>query len=463
MSKAPARIKPQPGPQEAFLSSPADIVVYGGAAGGGKTFGLLLECLRFAATVKGFTATVFRRNTTQVRNPGGLWDESTKLFPLAGGVPASSVLEWTFARKGRVKFSHLEYESTVLDWQGSQIALIGFDELTHFTKAMFLYMLSRNRSDCGVRPYIRATTNPDADSWVAELIEWWIDQDTGLAIPERSGVVRWFVVIDDTFLWAESREQCLALYGNPNLPEDHEEQVRPKSFTFIMAKLSDNRELMRKNPDYLGNLKAMSRVERERLLYGNWKVRRASGMYFKRVEATVIEAIPAGYIKWVRSWDLASTEPTPENPKPDWTVGCLIGRHSDGRFIIADIRRVQSRSRQVRELICSTAVADGVDTVIRLPQDPGQAGKAQAEDFVQLLAGFTVKTVTESKDKVTRADPFAAQWQGGNVYILRGLWNDAYLSELEAFPSKVDDQVDASSGGFAILTKALTMYDLDEE
>ena len=77
----------------------------------------------------------------------------------------------------------------IYDGQGAQVP--GFDELTHSTKSQFFYMMSRNRSMCGVRPYIRATCNPDADSWVAEFISWWIDQETGLPIPERAGKVRY--------------------------------------------------------------------------------------------------------------------------------------------------------------------------------------------------------------------------------------------------------------------------------
>ena len=124
-------IKPQQGPQEMFLSTPADIAIYGGAAGGGKSWAILLESLRHVIRNTGFFACYFRRNATQVRNPGGLWDESMKLYALAGGVPVAHSLEWQWTEGGKVKFAHLEHDATVLNWQGSQIALICFDELTH--------------------------------------------------------------------------------------------------------------------------------------------------------------------------------------------------------------------------------------------------------------------------------------------------------------------------------------------
>ena len=120
-------IRPQPGAQEAFLASEADIAFYGGAAGGGKTWALLLEPLRHAGNPN-FGAVVFRRNSVQVRNEGGLWDESAKLYPLVGATPQESTLQWRFPSGAKLKFAHLEHEKTKLDWQGSQIPLIGFDE-----------------------------------------------------------------------------------------------------------------------------------------------------------------------------------------------------------------------------------------------------------------------------------------------------------------------------------------------
>ena len=93
-------------------------------------------------------------------------------------------------------------------------------------------------------------------------------------------------------------------------------------------------------------------------------------------------------------------------------------------------------------------------TLTRLPQDPGQAGKAQAADFVKFLAGYKVKTQTVNGDKVTRSEPFAAQWQAGNVDVVAGDWNEAYFNELEQFPDGAhDDMVDASSDAFISLAE----------
>ncbi|WP_376956351.1 terminase family protein (plasmid) [Azospirillum sp. A26] len=281
-SRPTVEIRPQVGPQETFLSTSADIAIYGGSAGGGKSWALLLEALRHSNNPQ-FAAVFFRRTTVQVRNPGGLWDESVKLFGVLGAKPRNDVLEWRFPGGGKVKFAHLEHESNVLDWQGAQVPLICFDELTHFTETQFFYMLSRNRSMCGVRPYVRATCNPDADSWVASFIGWWIDQQTGYPIPERAGRMRWFVRISDTLHWADRASELTPekLGISPIGPDGKPLQLQPKSVTFIPATLSDNKALMEADPGYLANLMALPTVQRERLLGGNWKVR-GSGDILKR-------------------------------------------------------------------------------------------------------------------------------------------------------------------------------------
>src|SRR5438067_11544743 len=202
-------ISAQPGPQTGFLRSAADICIYGGAAGGGKTVGLVLEPMRYVSRVPGFTAVFFRRTTPQITNPGGLWDEIQNFYPRLGGIPHLRAQEWRWPRGGKIRFSHLQLATTVYDWQGAQITLICFDELTHFTAYQFFYMVSRNRSTCGVKPYIRATRNPDADSWVAEFLAWWIDPETGLPIPERAGVLRYYIRVSDKIVWADRPQDLM--------------------------------------------------------------------------------------------------------------------------------------------------------------------------------------------------------------------------------------------------------------
>jgi len=436
-------IRPQPGPQETFLASSADIVIYGGGAGGGKTFALLLECLRHIR-VQGFGAVVFRRESVQITNEGGLWDSAMTLYPMIGGRPfRAPKLGFAFSGGGKITFAHLNQESDVLGWQGSQVPLLAFDELTHFTRAQFFYLLSRNRSMCGVRPYIRATCNPDADSWVAEFIAWWIDQETGLPIRERASQVRWFVRVADVLHWGDSAEALALAHGC--LASD------AKSVAFIPATVHDNPALLDQDPGYLANLKALSRVERERLLDGNWKIRPASGLYFPRHAVSLVDVAPTDLSATVRSWDLAATPVSENNPSPDATTAILMGRTSAGRYIVLHASVLRSGANGVRQAMLNTAEQDGKRTRITLPQDPGQAGKDQAQSLVAMLHGYAVEIRRPTGDKITRAEPFAAQWQAGNVDVLRGPWNDAFLAEMEAFPEGHDDQVDACSDAFQFL------------
>ena len=449
-------LKPQEGPQTKFLATSADIAIYGGRAGGGKTFGLLLTPLRYK-NVKGFGYTIFRRNFNQIYSDGGLWDESTKMYSnIRGAVPKWSRGLWIFTDKNgrqlsKVTFKHIEREEDLKNWQGSQLCGIGFDELTHFPEKVFFYMLSRNRSTCGVTPFVRATCNPDADSWVAKFIEWWIDQDTGYPIPERSGVIRYFIRRDEVIHWADTKEE---LWEKFDL-QTEEEKAEPKSVTFIMSSIYDNKELLKVNPGYLANLKALSLIERERLLKGNWKIKAAAGLYFKRTQiGDILQFIPDDVIEWVRCWDLAATEKT-EKGDPAFTSGVLMGKRKNGRYLVADVVNKQMNASDVRQTIKHTAqmdIAKYKRVKIRLPKDPGQAGKEQAESYIKFLAGFNVVTVAESGTKEARAEPMAAQWQAGNFDILYGPWNEEYLQQLENFPdSKFKDMVDASANGFTEL------------
>lgn len=442
---APLRvIRPQPGPQEAFLSSPADIVVYGGGAGGGKTWGLLLEPLRHVHNPS-FGAVFFRRNMKQVKNEGGLWDESMTLYQPVGAAPRESVSAWEFPSGATVSFAHLEHEKNKFDWQGSQIPLICFDELTHFTEGQFWYMVSRNRSMCGVRPYIRATTNPDPDSWVADLIAWWIDQETGFPIKERSGVIRYFVRMGNELKWGDCPEDLAQFtmqdeFGN-TVP------IPPKSLTFIPSLVTDNRALMAADPGYVANLMAQDTVQQARLMGGNWKIRSSEGM-FKRDWFRPVDAAPR-LVRVVRGWDLAATEVEEGRMKTAATAGVKIGVCAKGDYYILDCRCEHYQAKDVERLIVNTAKADGREVVGSIPQDPGQAGKAQVSYLLKALAGYRYFASPEMGEKSIRAMPLAAQVEAGNVHIVRGAWNKDFLDEMEGFPAAaIKDRVDAATRAF---------------
>lgn len=445
--------RPQPGPQTAFLSSSADIVIYGGAAGGGKTFALLLDPVRHIGN-KGFGAVLFRRTTTQVRNEGGPWDESMRMYPHLGADPKEMNLEWRFPSGAAITMGHLEHDKSVFNWQGSAITALLFDELTHFSQKQFFYMMSRNRSTCGVKPYIRASTNPDADSWVAEFIEWWIDQETGYAIPERSGVIRWFVRIGEKLVWADSPEE-LAEYRMPG-PGGEMIPIPPKSVTFIPSKLTDNKVLMEADPGYMANLMALPLVERERLLGGNWKIRPSAGLLFKRDWVKIVDIAPACFRK-ARGWDLAATPLTGTN-NPDGTASVKIGvtdDHDNPKYIVYDATLDYLSPKGVEKLVKDTAKRDGFDVAIDIAQDPGQAGKSQIESYMAMLNDYDVRSSPETGDKITRFSPFSAQAEAGNVYVVRGPWNEMFFQYLENFPEMAkDDPVDATSRAFAAVKKA---------
>jgi predicted phage terminase large subunit-like protein len=175
---------------------------------------------------------------------------------------------------------------------------------------------------------------------------------------------------------------------------------------------------------------------------------RGGGM-FKREWFEVIPATPAN-CRWVRGWDLAATD----SADAAWTAGVLMGRTPEGEFIIADVTRIQGASAAVEKLLKNTASQDGKFVRGSIPQDPGQAGKAQSTYLIRQLAGYAYTASPETGDKETRAQPLAAQAEVGNVKLVQGPWVREFLDEISTFPvGKWKDQVDAASRAFNELVK----------
>lgn len=433
----------QPQPRQAiFLASPADIVIFGGAAGGGKTFALLMEALRHQA-VAGFGAVIFRRTVPELMKQGGIWDEAGRMFPLLGARPNENRHEYIFRSGARIGFGSLQYEADVQDWRSSQIALLAFDQLETFTQQQFFYMLSRNRSTCGVQPYVRATCNPEP-GWLADFLSWWIADD-GYAILDRVGRVRWMVrVRDDLLDWADTPQELQRRHPG----------ALPKSVTFIVSTVYDNDVLLRTDPGYLANLQALPLVDRERLLGdakrgGNWKIKPAAGKIFNRDWFEIVDAVPAGCGQAVRFWDLAATEKSVKSPDPDYTASEKMCLAPDGTVYVLDATADRLGPAQADLKLVNTATQDGRGTIIRFEMERGASGKRDARYITRLLRGYDVAPVPPRGDKVTRSKPFAAQALAGNVKLLRGDWNDAWLAQHHGFPDGPhDDLVDCSSGAY---------------
>jgi predicted phage terminase large subunit-like protein len=304
-------------------------------------------------------------------------------------------------------------------------------------------------------------SNPDADSWVAEFLAWWIDQETGLATPERAGVLRYFIRVSDKIVWADRPEDLLQYLPRPRDLPPGVDPPRPINVTFIPAKVLDNPALLRVNPEYLAWLLSLPTLERERLLGGNWKIRPAGGLYFKREWCAVVDEVPAD-LDIVRYWDLAATEKTELND-PDWTVGIKLGRDKNGGYWLLDMVHARANPGDVDRLLLNTATQDGKRVRIGFGKDPGQAGKSQALHLVRAFSGFTITPAPESGDKITRFGPFSSQCRAGNVKIRRGRWNEDLFRALEGFPDLAhDDEADACSGALEMLNPEMKGWNIYE-
>lgn len=167
------------------------------------------------------------------------------------------------------------------------------------------------------------------------------------------------------------------------------------------------------------------------------------GLLFQRSWFKVVDAAP-GHCRWVRGWDLAASE----EKTSAFSAGCLIGHDMKQRhYYIKDV--VRERVPNPETIIVNTATQDGHDVEIDIPQDPGQAGKIQARSIVGALAGYRAFYSPESGDKISRADPLAAQAKAGNVFLVKGPWNTAFLDEVASFPTGFKDQIDAASRAFS--------------
>lgn len=281
----PLTIVAQAKGQTDMLASTADITIGGGSRGGGKSYVLLMNSL-YDITNPNFRAIIFRKDLDDLSD---IIDTSHELYDEYGTYNrAKNDMTWNFNNGGWLTFTYhnMEYADFHDRYQGKQYPYIAIDEVTQMSYKKFKVLTMSNRNAYGIRNRIFGTCNPDPDSWVAKFIEWWIDQDTGLPIPERAGKVRYCTMTGDDVsqvVWGDSREEvfekCKADIMAMWRPEFNEfgdpKDLFIKSVAFVPAKLSDNKALMASDPAYLANLYNQDEETRARYLDGNWKYKAA--------------------------------------------------------------------------------------------------------------------------------------------------------------------------------------------
>jgi predicted phage terminase large subunit-like protein len=174
-------------------------------------------------------------------------------------------------------------------------------------------------------------------------------------------------------------------------------------------------------------------------------VPRGGGM-FQRDDFQILEVadLPPG-LRPARGYDLAATE----DDAASWTAGVKIAV-SEPMVIILHADRIHGSPGQVERWMKATAATDGKGVVIDFPQDPGQAGKWQKAYLGGQFQGYEVRSSTESGSKANRAIPLASQCELGNVYLLRGDWNDTFIAEACLFPrGDFKDLIDAATRAYA--------------
>lgn len=443
-------IHPQP-KQELFLASNADITVYGGSAGGGKTFSLIIDPLRYKH-VPGFGSVLFRRTMPEITREGGMWDEVKNIYPMFGATANQVEHKWTFPSGAKITLAGLQYSNDLKSWRGAQIAMIGFDQLETFEQEQFIYLMHRNRSVCGVKPYIRATCNPEP-GWLADMLDWWIAED-GYADLSRAGKKRWFVMSGDVMVWGDTRDELKAQF-----PE-----ITPRSLTFIPATIYDNKILMEKDPNYIATLQGLSYVDRERLLGdrergGNWKIKPSAGNVFNRAWFQAVNDWDKEGHNWksVLRFDLAATAPDTDHPDPDFTGWCVMAYNTETKRVLilyanhermnpaGVYRKLESEARYWQDYFAGF----GIPYKVRWEEEPGSAGKRESYyTIAPMLVGIDAKGIRSTGDKIARARPLASYAEHGHVDILRGDWNEAFLMHMHNQPAEHDDMMDASSGAF---------------
>ena len=399
---------PTPKQRAFLLMNEVKEVLYGGAAGGGKSIAQLMGALQYV-DIPGYSAILFRRTYADLSLPGALIDVSKQwLMPF---VEAKEVKwsekekQYTFPSGATLNFGYLENDNDCYRYQGAEFQYIGIDECTHVSPSNYRYMFSRLRKPKSLQVPLRfrATCNPGG-------------------------------------MYGEYYYQRFFVEGKDN------------GRIFIGAGLKDNPYLDAEA--YRESLNELDPVEREQLLNGNWEIKQNGDLLDRHWFQIVPHHEVPQAATHVRFWDLAGTDPSKRKGKnkrePDWSVGFKLANYQ-GLYWIEDIIRVQKKPHELEEVVRQTAELDGYSCAVRMEQEPGSSGIITIDHFARnVLNGFDFAGVSSTGSKVERVRPASAAAQAGRVFISDRCRNLlAFLDEADLFPyGSHDDTIDGFSGAF---------------
>ena len=480
------------GPQWRASASGVYRLLYGGAAFGGKSAWLVAEALR-SANLAPYRALILRESLQDARDlidkARELYRQLPQLYSERGGWNGTRS-EFTFRSGAKVRFGYLRNPADIHHYDGPGFDDLFLDELVHFQEQCVRELLARARPNVpGRRVRIRCTSNPPRPSegkWVRDWWAPWLQRKT-YPWPAKPGEIRYYLNTHDAdgnpaIAWlppgADWRPFVAAhCNGSADAP-------KLRTATFIPATVLDNP--IGVSSGYAEDLKAQSYVRYLQLALGDWEAEYSAGNVFRSdwwgAPLQVSGWLSPALVRCrVRYWDRAGTEPNPANPDPDWTAGVLLALTTSDQLVVEDVIHARFHGGLVDDLIGGVAgdpeartrletelrrrrlpvpAIDPPGTLCAVEEDPGQAGKAQAEAFLARMRGFRVAAravpARSRGGKLDRADAASASVYHQRVRTVAAEWRQGFLAELAAFPPLKDgqvhdDQVDAFTGAHDLL------------
>lgn len=437
--------RPNPGPQELAHASTAFELLYGGAAGGGKSEFLLMEALRYIS-VPGYSAILFRRTFPELKQPRGLIERSRLIYPHFDGKYNEQMHTWRFPSGATIAFKHMEHEDDKYEHQSAEYAYVGFDELTTFTEGQYLYLFSRTRNPFGIPSRIRAASNPGnvGHEWVFNRWSAWLDksEDTGVVDADGIQLKKTKARPGKILYYIKDQESDLDI----EVPRGTKDAL---SRQFIPAKLADNPKLTTGDPGYEARLKAMSYIDRQRLLHGDWDAL-LTGNVFKAEWWKRTTHHPQD-LKWYRYWDLAASVRT----SADFTASLAGALDKEANLYLKGGIRIKAEWPDVKNVIITEMLTE---PEVHHGVEEASFGLLAMQELLRVpeIAGIKFRGIKVDKDKLSRALPLSQRAEQGKVFLVEGPWVPGFITEAALFDGSgktKDDQVDAASGVLGMVAK----------